>query len=216
MHGDYKRLRLHSELATAVGVPPKNVFRGENGLPLEITADGCRLRQARAGRAGVRRRGRRGRPRGHRPARPPHALGRRHLHRRGHRLRTGRPLGRAAGDHLPRRALSSTRATRWSTSCAKPSTSRWPGRPRRRSGRSTCSRSHLHDDLAELVYDRLQAPPDGAARRRRGLARVRGLAVLPPALDHRRQHAGNVLAGSRQSLLQRRGGVRVHRRAVTR
>jgi ribonuclease J len=41
MHGDYKRLRLHSELATAVGVPPKNVFRGENGLPLEITADGA-------------------------------------------------------------------------------------------------------------------------------------------------------------------------------
>ncbi len=41
MHGDYKRLRLHSELATAVGVPPKNVFRGENGLPLELTADGA-------------------------------------------------------------------------------------------------------------------------------------------------------------------------------
>jgi ribonuclease J len=41
MHGDYKRLRLHSELATAVGVPPKNVFRGENGLPLEITAEGA-------------------------------------------------------------------------------------------------------------------------------------------------------------------------------
>jgi ribonuclease J len=39
MHGDYKRIRLHSELATAVGVPPKNVFRGENGLPLEITSD---------------------------------------------------------------------------------------------------------------------------------------------------------------------------------
>ena len=34
-------MRLHSELATAVGVPPKNVFRGENGLPLEITADGA-------------------------------------------------------------------------------------------------------------------------------------------------------------------------------
>jgi len=41
MHGDHKRLRLHSELATAVGVPPKNVFRGENGLPLELGADGA-------------------------------------------------------------------------------------------------------------------------------------------------------------------------------
>ncbi len=41
MHGDYKRLRLHSELAKAVGVPPRNVFRGENGLPLEVTASGA-------------------------------------------------------------------------------------------------------------------------------------------------------------------------------
>jgi ribonuclease J len=39
MHGDYKRIRLHSELARAVGVPPKCVFGGENGLPLEITAN---------------------------------------------------------------------------------------------------------------------------------------------------------------------------------
>ena len=41
MHGDYKRIRLHSDLARAVGVPPKCVFRGENGKPLEITADGA-------------------------------------------------------------------------------------------------------------------------------------------------------------------------------
>jgi ribonuclease J len=36
VHGDHKRLRLHSELAEAVGVPPKSIFRGENGSPLEI------------------------------------------------------------------------------------------------------------------------------------------------------------------------------------
>jgi len=41
MHGDYKRLRLHSDLVKAVGVPPRNVFRGENGLPLEITKSGA-------------------------------------------------------------------------------------------------------------------------------------------------------------------------------
>nr|MDQ3643309.1 ribonuclease J [Actinomycetota bacterium] len=41
VHGDHKRLRLHSELAKAVGVPPRNVFRGENGLPLEITDSGA-------------------------------------------------------------------------------------------------------------------------------------------------------------------------------
>jgi ribonuclease J len=38
VHGDHKRLRLHSELAEAVGVPPKSIFRGENGRPLEIDA----------------------------------------------------------------------------------------------------------------------------------------------------------------------------------
>jgi ribonuclease J len=40
-HGDHRRLRLHSELAEAVGVPPKSIFRGENGRPLEINAAGA-------------------------------------------------------------------------------------------------------------------------------------------------------------------------------
>jgi ribonuclease J len=43
VHGDYKRLRLHSELAEAVGVPPKSIFRGENGRPLEIDPSGARF-----------------------------------------------------------------------------------------------------------------------------------------------------------------------------
>jgi ribonuclease J len=43
IHGDHRRLRLHSELAEAVGVPPKSIFRGENGLPLEIDSDGARF-----------------------------------------------------------------------------------------------------------------------------------------------------------------------------
>jgi ribonuclease J len=42
VHGDHKRLRLHGELAQAVGVPPKSIFRGENGLPLEIDGSGAR------------------------------------------------------------------------------------------------------------------------------------------------------------------------------
>ncbi len=41
VHGDYKRLRLHSQLAQAVGIPEANIFQGENGLPLEITASGA-------------------------------------------------------------------------------------------------------------------------------------------------------------------------------
>jgi ribonuclease J len=43
VHGDHKRLRLHSELAEAVGVDPARIFRGRNGLPLEIDADGARF-----------------------------------------------------------------------------------------------------------------------------------------------------------------------------
>ena len=43
VHGDHKRLRLHSELAEAVGVEPANIFRGRNGLPLEIDSDGARF-----------------------------------------------------------------------------------------------------------------------------------------------------------------------------
>jgi ribonuclease J len=43
VHGDHRRLRLHAELAEAVGVPPKSIFKGENGLPLEISASGARF-----------------------------------------------------------------------------------------------------------------------------------------------------------------------------
>src|SRR3954466_6023381 len=42
MHGDHRRLRLHGELAEAVGIEPERVFRGENGLPLEIDSSGAR------------------------------------------------------------------------------------------------------------------------------------------------------------------------------
>jgi len=42
-HGDHKRIHLHAELAEAVGVPAENIFKGENGLPLEIDDDGARF-----------------------------------------------------------------------------------------------------------------------------------------------------------------------------
>jgi ribonuclease J len=43
VHGDHKRLRLHAELAEAVGIEGDRIFRGRNGLPLEIDADGARF-----------------------------------------------------------------------------------------------------------------------------------------------------------------------------
>ncbi|MEJ7785370.1 MAG: ribonuclease J [Solirubrobacteraceae bacterium] len=42
-HGDFKRIRLHSQMAEALGVEPDNIFRGENGQPLEITEKGARF-----------------------------------------------------------------------------------------------------------------------------------------------------------------------------
>jgi ribonuclease J len=42
-HGDFKRLRLHAQLAEAVGVEPDDIFRGDNGLPLEITSRGAKF-----------------------------------------------------------------------------------------------------------------------------------------------------------------------------
>jgi ribonuclease J len=41
VHGDYKRLRLHSELAESVGIGSDNIFQGRNGLPLEVDGSGA-------------------------------------------------------------------------------------------------------------------------------------------------------------------------------
>jgi ribonuclease J len=43
MHGDFQRLRLHSQIAEAVGVPKDHVFALDNGLPLEIDGKGARI-----------------------------------------------------------------------------------------------------------------------------------------------------------------------------
>jgi ribonuclease J len=43
VHGDFKRLRLHSELAQSVGIEEQNVFQGRNGLALEIDESGARF-----------------------------------------------------------------------------------------------------------------------------------------------------------------------------
>ena len=45
VHGDHKRIHLHGQLAEAVGIDPDNIFRGNNGLPLEIDEHGARFGQ---------------------------------------------------------------------------------------------------------------------------------------------------------------------------
>jgi ribonuclease J len=42
-HGDFKRLRLHAQLAEAVGVSPRRIFQADNGLPLQIDERGARF-----------------------------------------------------------------------------------------------------------------------------------------------------------------------------
>lgn len=49
VHGDFQRIRLHAELAESVGVPEENIFRGRNGLPLEIGPDGAQFGEEVAG-----------------------------------------------------------------------------------------------------------------------------------------------------------------------
>jgi ribonuclease J len=43
VHGDHKRIQLHAQLADAVGIDPDDVFRSENGLPLEMDDRGAWL-----------------------------------------------------------------------------------------------------------------------------------------------------------------------------
>jgi ribonuclease J len=42
-HGDHKRIRLHADLAESVGIPAERIFKGRNGLTLEIDAGGARF-----------------------------------------------------------------------------------------------------------------------------------------------------------------------------
>ena len=41
-HGDFRRIQLHGQLAEAVGVEPERIFRGENGMVLELDSAGAR------------------------------------------------------------------------------------------------------------------------------------------------------------------------------
>jgi len=43
VHGDFQRIRLHADLAESVGIPKENIFKGRNGLPLEIDEKGARF-----------------------------------------------------------------------------------------------------------------------------------------------------------------------------
>lgn len=43
VHGDHQRIRLHAELAESVGIPAENIFKGANGRPLLLDANGAKF-----------------------------------------------------------------------------------------------------------------------------------------------------------------------------
>ena len=51
VHGDFKRMLIHGELAEAVGVPAENIFRTENGTAARDRRERGQLRRARCRRA---------------------------------------------------------------------------------------------------------------------------------------------------------------------
>ena len=138
-HGDFKRLRLHAQLAEAVGRRARGRLPGRQRPAAGHRRARRALRRARAGRDDLRRRRRDRRHGRRRAARPADALGRRHLHRRRDDRRAGRALGGRSGGDLPRRAVHGPgrRAGR-----GDPRDRRGLAEARgraRRSARSTCS-----------------------------------------------------------------------------
>ena len=82
VHGEYRMLAAHAQLARDAGIPASSIVLAENGSVVELAPEGARIAdQIEAGRH-VRRRARRRRRAGRRPARPATALrGRRPDHR---------------------------------------------------------------------------------------------------------------------------------------
>ena len=105
VHGDYKRIRLHAELADAVGIDPEDVFQRRERAAARTRRGRRPLGRARAVRDDLRRRRRHRRSGRRRAARPPDAVGRRDLHRGRDRLRAERGIRGAARGDLPRRAV---------------------------------------------------------------------------------------------------------------
>ena len=159
IHGDFKRILLHSQLAEAVGVPAENIFRGENGLPLEIDARGARFGDRQTVGHDLRRRRRHRRRRRRRAARPPHAVGRRHLHHRRDGLRAGRLVGRAARGARSAACRSSTTTRAIVDELREAVEDSLDRAAEQRITEIDVLEKLLHDDLAAFIYERLKRRP---------------------------------------------------------
>ena len=108
VHGEFRMLAAHAQLARDAGVPASAIVLAENGAVVELTDTGAARRRPGRGRRDVRRRARRGGREGRGPPRPaPPFRGRRPDHRRDARAR-GRRRGRAARADRARLRRSAT------------------------------------------------------------------------------------------------------------
>ena len=201
VHGDFKRMLIHSELAEAVGVPRENIFRTENGTPLEIDADGARFGDKVTGGDDLRRRRGHRRCRRRRAARPPDAVRGRHLHHRRHRLRAGRLVGRPARGARARRAVPGgqqrvhRRAARGGRGLAGPRRRAADHRDRR-AGVASCTTIWRRSSTTGSSGARWSCR--SSSRSDRG-ARARGAGAAPPrpARGSRRRRTRTPCAASR-------------------
>ena len=168
-HGDHKRIRLHGQLAEAVGIDADDIFKGENGLPLEIDERGARFgEEERAGMIfvdgvdiGDSRTSRCATAGCSRPTASSSSS-------RRSPSRTARSVAAARGD-LPRRPVHRRGRRACSTTSATRSRTRSTRAAEERSARSTCS-SRAPRRPRRVRLRATAAPADGAAGRRRGLS----------------------------------------------
>ena len=151
VHGEYRHLVHHAELAQIMGVPEERTLICEDGDQLTIDDDGISRHRPGAGRLPLRRRHRRRRRPG-RAARPAGAgrggrrgrgrhRGARHRHdphrARGHHPRLGlRPRGRGAARGVRRRSSTDALKVAFKEHDARPRRAAAGGAPRRRASSS--------------------------------------------------------------------------------
>ena len=159
VHGDFKRMLIHGQLAEAVGVPAENIFRTENGTPLEIDENGASFGEQGAGGHDLRRRRRHRRRRRRRAARPPHAVRRTASSSSSppSPSRTARPSSRPRCSPAASRSWRATRA--FIDELREAVEDSLDRAAEQQITETDVLQSFLHDDLATFIYERLKRRP---------------------------------------------------------
>ena len=156
IHGEYRMLAAHAQLARDAGVPEERIVIAENGSVVELTPDGVRHRRPRHRGRDVRRRARSRRRRGRRAPRPEEALGGRRADRR-HDRRARRRRDEIAPPELIARGVGEDtelveelreEASRIAAELSSNGVTE-----------IKLVQEHIHDAIAQVVYDRTRRRP---------------------------------------------------------